>query len=1349
MSPSHKGQAWYVLSGYRYQLLQSLDAWIGLRPGEVLWLETEEDFSVASTAGAVDTQVKSSAAAAGPRPHSLRSEGVRAALSRYWVRSDQGRDPPPQLAFIAKGRAARERGLTFPNDMAGIDYWAAAVLGADTSPMRTALAAIFEDEPLGEWIESNPSDEELRARLLGRVRWMLQALDEGPLTELIRDKIAELYLIKGLLVTLADEALRSLLDRVFETACEPDQNNRHLRAIDLHRSLELAAGPSVALQSAARTLSGASTGAADDGLFVVRIGPLSGNICDRSSTVEDIFGRVRGEPLIWLHGAHGVGKSTLARLIAAKIGGSWLGLDLRAVQDEPKAALSAWRELGRAVLRDPQISGIVIDDFAGPAMEALRSRLAAFVSSVAPRGTRMIVTSAYEPPAGRLPELGASLNAAIQAPYFTEAEVRALVTNQNGPADDMVEGWTRLIHLTTNGGHPLLVSAKVASLKARSWPESALLEDFGATVSDAVRATRDEARRRLIDEIPSVEARQLLRRIGCIFDRADDGLVLALARDDPSIANVGDALVTLRGSWIEVMPGGDLRLSPLIADIASDIPEEGKLQYRQTAAEYWLSTRVLDQRTLPLCFWNAFWGKHSWVLARLVQVIETLPFEQLRGAAAMLSPMTMFRTDQTIYPEAPPLGAMLRLLQFEVANAVEEKEIAGRVALRLMTEINEIDVPELRLLQNSVAVPKILLAEHANLEPAKELELALHVRAVMQEIATANYPELSGATAGIGTIFEPGVDMAGFLFAAIVLRIRRSDRMLQMIEALDNLNEGDRNGFIDAAAISLHLSPGSFVHNGWAQEQSDELDLKPALERFVRMSEIAKRWHRADIIIELACARSVILDEGLNDKMAAIAVVDEAIEEMGSAPALVRQKAKVLGHSGDDGAAAKLLISVEDSVGSDNPFDRALALRDGGVSAARAKLFSDAIRLFSKAHDSLRSEDQHPALAVGIKVELALVRWESEDRSGALTELADALDAVEPLDPAGSRQNERAHQYARATIGLFWKKLDPYPSDTSLKIAFGQPSALAGDEPLLSVDLKPLAYNWRILALCEIEIGADLGIERRSAAKQIRGGLPAVELFIAMSRYARAVANEDIVAAFRLGALAVSAQRVVAELRAADGALEPLEIGQLESKSLEMLLAEAGSTEILRNIPLDLLVWHRFHGGWAADLASRIGVACATAWGDSAAISDILQAASGGTAEHNPSTAIALAVRLASASDLVGNPRVRFERDLILIFHTANSFARRVLEPLVVPHIVEGWTTVVNDEGFALRAPLQHTPAIRAAIAETETTGLRGAAKIILAAAPAVRVSLTEAWIKPLRLISGAASSTSEPRADQ
>jgi hypothetical protein len=55
MTTSQRGQAWYVLRGYRYQLLLSLDAWLELRADEVLLLETEEDFSVESATGAVDT----------------------------------------------------------------------------------------------------------------------------------------------------------------------------------------------------------------------------------------------------------------------------------------------------------------------------------------------------------------------------------------------------------------------------------------------------------------------------------------------------------------------------------------------------------------------------------------------------------------------------------------------------------------------------------------------------------------------------------------------------------------------------------------------------------------------------------------------------------------------------------------------------------------------------------------------------------------------------------------------------------------------------------------------------------------------------------------------------------------------------------------------------------------------------------------------------------------------------------------------------------------------------------------------------------------------------------------------
>lgn len=74
--------------------------------------------------------------------------------------------------------------------------------------------------------------------------------------------------------------------------------------------------------------------------------------------------------------------------------------------------------------------------------------------------------------------------------------------------------------------------------------------------------------------------------------------MLKLARQYPPIANASDALTILRGSWIEVIVGNDLRLSPLINDIGSDLGEDEVIRCRQTAAELWLGAGTLDQRTL-------------------------------------------------------------------------------------------------------------------------------------------------------------------------------------------------------------------------------------------------------------------------------------------------------------------------------------------------------------------------------------------------------------------------------------------------------------------------------------------------------------------------------------------------------------------------------------------------------------------------------------------------------------------------------------------------------------------------------------------------------------------------------
>jgi len=80
-------------------------------------------------------------------------------------------------------------------------------------------------------------------------------------------------------------------------------------------------------------------------------------------------------------------------------------------------------------------------------------------------------------------------------------------------------------------------------------------------------------------------------------------------------------------------------------------------------------------------------------------------------------------------------------------------------------------------------------------------------------------------------------------------------------------------------------------------------------------------------------------------------------------------------------------------------------------------------------------------------------------------------------------------------------------------------------------------------------------------------------------------------------------------------------------------------------------------------------------------------------------------------------------------------FPDRHLEPLVVSELADGWSAVVENESFALRAPLQHTPPIQEAIAEMRTSGLKGAARLLQAAAPAVRFPLGSRWEDFLRAL--------------
>jgi hypothetical protein len=914
-----------VLAGFRYQLLQTLVALMSLRFDETLVLEVSEDFSVLSAEASTDFQVKHSQAASGPTPHSLQSSDVIKLLTRFWTSAQSPEGAQRRLVFLARGGAALEREFKFPDKISGLKYWAAAATDADPAPIRAALAETHKDTLLGEWLRTNPSDEEFRARLLTRVSWQLDLKPAESLVAQLQQQASSFYFDRKLPVSAAKQAIDSLLALAIEVASRPDIDGRKLSVIDLHTTLETAAGTNLVAQQMHGVPALTPVTSSHD-IFIAEA-DVASIASHRAATVTDCLTKVAGLPLAWVHGAHGVGKSILARLMAHRTGGRWIALDLWPVRNDPTGALGAWRETLRAFDQGIRPKGIIIDDFGADSATALKPLLTALTQTMQAWGGRVIVTSHHAPSPAHMLEFSSSASGIIQAPYFSENDIADLVRVAPAPDETMVKSWIAMISLTTGGGQPLLVAAKVASLRARDWPAEALLEDFG-TPSEAIRLTKEEQRRKLVtelnqlDQARSLEAGQLLRRIACIFDRVDEKLAMGLVKAAPALPNGGDALAVLRGSWLESLPKGDFRVSPLIADITTDVPAEQAKEWRRFAAEYWLGQMTLDQRTLPLCFWNAFTGEHDWVLLKICEIILSMEREKRRGVAPILSPLTAFSTDKRLYAPHELIGVHLRLLQFDIADALGEKETAGKAAARLFIELDQLENDDARVLLTMLAVPKVLMAPDASISPHLRLECALRARSNLARARVLFEGQVPAADALLPPWFKPEWDFADFLFSMILPHLQDSQAELEAFEALSILEEGVRNRFIDSMSSTYGMSV--FANAGWANEQVSNQASIETLSRYVKISEIVSSWNRPDIEIELVCARAVVLDEILSDAEAAIALLDASVDKYGAVVPLIRQQAKTVFRVGRPAEAAELMVRIEDTVGADSPLDRTL-----------------------------------------------------------------------------------------------------------------------------------------------------------------------------------------------------------------------------------------------------------------------------------------------------------------------------------------------------------------------------------------------------------------------------------------
>ncbi|MGD9815186.1 MAG: hypothetical protein AB7Q23_08260 [Hyphomonadaceae bacterium] len=246
--------------------------------------------------------------------------------------------------------------------------------------------------------------------------------------------------------------------------------------------------------------------------------------------------------------------------------------------------------------------------------------------------------------------------------------------------------------------------------------------------------------------------------------------------------------------------------------------------------------------------------------------------------------------------------------------------------------------------------------------------------------------------------------------------------------------------------------------------------------------------------------------------------------------------------------------------------------------------------------------------------------------------------------------------------------------------------------------------------------------------------MASIESMIGFGRYGTALMAGDIERALTLGVAATSGARVAAAAIAGAQGLGRVDIAAMGGTPIADMIADPLWRDAVGRLPADLLVARRLQGSWSPVYADTIRTACARVIGDEPVFDNVLKAGTGRYVIGGGSSFNAAVAWAASRTDeqLATKPALRFHRDMTLVGHIAQSMARRALEPLIIPVLQRGWMDVLANQRFRMTAPMRHCPAIEAAVAELPKDGLRAAARLILAAAPAVAETLSDNWLQVL-----------------
>ena len=579
------------LRGYRYQILHSVKAWLDLAEGEILYLEGVEDFDIVSDDATTLVQVKDT-----QRKITLRSQEVNDAINHYWEFWTQHRDLTVKFRFITRSKIGTEQGNPFGNNQQGIRLWNRC---SDHKASITKISEFLRTKgKISEEVKSflkQADSQEIYEQLIEPITWETDSKPASSIEQSISEKLVNHGHEYKISASYAKNVLEVLLNEAFTVATQKEDREltkaRFLEIFEekttvrvpFHQYIQAQQTPSPTpvlgyIKATFDYIKAALIGNSPDvtiqphSPIQTDIPPLHPDIFRRTALLTSIQVKLQSDGIAVIQGGVDKGKTTLAKLIANDINGSWLWLNF--TNREPVEVVQLLQQLDIAVSGQSSQVNVVLDDLnlQPKQLRTYKEDLEVVVYRVLERDAKLLITSQHKPPKNFIRSLGLSSPVVVHVPNFTIPEIEQFARQLGCPAEK-AKSWAELFQLPTRR-HPRLVHALLTQLRKNGWKRQDVIESILQTPPELAKEL--EEAQQLLADLPE-DQQEFLYRLSLMCTEFRKDYALNIGEIPEIIPYPGRVFDQLVDPWMDQVDKTYYALSPLLNNAAEQVWSESKI----------------------------------------------------------------------------------------------------------------------------------------------------------------------------------------------------------------------------------------------------------------------------------------------------------------------------------------------------------------------------------------------------------------------------------------------------------------------------------------------------------------------------------------------------------------------------------------------------------------------------------------------------------------------------------------------------------------------------------------------------------------------------------------------------